>query len=511
MPLPLGYYPDAELVFGIVSPIGVDYRPVVSSLRNYLAQFDYSTEEVKISDHFEDIASKLEVTSDFPSNGSPKELMWRKIQLGDRICEKTRVDEVLAFMAIAAIEKSRKVGANSQDPPPSPKTAHIIISLKRPKEVDTLRRVYGPGFFLIGIAASEKERDEFFKERGFDEDEQSELITIDAAEKDASGQHTRDTFYLSDVFVSLGDHSRQIERFLDLVFGCPFETPSLEERSMYLAYSASLSSGDLARQVGAALIDKSGDCLGIGWNEVPKFGGGLYGPQDGRHRDMDRRADSNDVEKLEMAEKIISALRSDLKQKNILTIAKELFAGTGFFDITEFGRAVHAEMAAILACSRTGRSPIGGTLFVTTFPCHNCTRHIIATGLNRVYYIEPYSKSKALKLHGDACTESEDEKGKIPFLPFIGVGPRRFLDLFSLTLSSGYPVERKKDGSMIEWVRTKAAPRLQMAPVSYLIRERLASADLREILLSAQPHLIQGGPKSDPSRTDIVGANQPSS
>ena len=40
----LGYYPEAELVFGIVSPIGVDYRPVVTSLKNYLAQFDYSAE-----------------------------------------------------------------------------------------------------------------------------------------------------------------------------------------------------------------------------------------------------------------------------------------------------------------------------------------------------------------------------------------------------------------------------------------------------------------------------------
>ncbi len=53
MSLPLGYYPDAELVFGIVSPIGVDYRPVVSSLKNFLAQFDYSSREIKISDHFE--------------------------------------------------------------------------------------------------------------------------------------------------------------------------------------------------------------------------------------------------------------------------------------------------------------------------------------------------------------------------------------------------------------------------------------------------------------------------
>ena len=30
-----------------------------------------------------------------------------------------------------------------------------------------------------------------------------------------------------------------------------------------------------------------------------------------------------------------------------------------------------------------------------------------------------------------------------PFEPFVGIGPRRFFDLFSLKLSAGYRVERK--------------------------------------------------------------------
>ncbi len=495
MPPTIGYYPDAELVFGIVSPIGVEYRWVVDSLKNYLGQFGYSAELVKISDHFEGLASRLKLNVPSPANGNAKQKIWRKIQLGDRVCEVTKRNEVLAFLAVAAIERSRVTGTEVKEPEPSPRTAHIIVSLKRPQEVATLRRVYGPGFFLIGIAASEAERDRYFDERGFDEQERSELIATDADEKNEYGQHTRDTFYLSDVFVSLENHSGQIERFLDLVFGCPFKTPTFEERSMYLAYTASLSSGDLARQVGAALMDKLGDCLGIGWNDVPKYGGGLYGPEEDAHRDMDWdwKEDSNDVEKIGMAVKIIRALRPEISSDVAHSSAKDLLAGTGFFDITEFGRAVHAEMAAILACARTGRTPTGGTLFVTTFPCHNCTRHIIATGLSRVYYIEPYTKSKAFKLHRDACTESKDECGKIPFLPFIGIGPRRYLDLFSLSLGTGYPVQRKRDGKMADWVRQGAAPRLQMAPVPYLIRERLASTTLNDLLLSAQQHLTNSG------------------
>jgi deoxycytidylate deaminase len=194
-------------------------------------------------------------------------------------------------------------------------------------------------------------------------------------------------------------------------------------------------------------------------------------------------------------------LDPNMTEENARATAKEKLAGTGFFDITEFGRAVHAEMAALLACSRTGRTPVDGILFVTTFPCHNCTRHIIAAGLSRVHYIEPYTKSKALKLHGDACTESIEETGKVPFLPFIGIGPRRYLDLFSLSLGTGYPIERKHNGSMNDWNRKKAAPRLQMAPVSYLIRERLAATSLKDLLSIAQQHVDtaasqeHGGPK----------------
>jgi hypothetical protein len=55
----------------------------------------------------------------------------------------------------------------------------------------------------------------------------------------------------------------------------------------------------------------------------------------------------------------------------------------GFFDITEFGCSVHAEMEALLACARSGRSARGAILYTTTFVCHNCTRHIIAAGISK--------------------------------------------------------------------------------------------------------------------------------
>ena len=71
-------------------------------------------------------------------------------------------------------------------------------------------------------------------------------------------------------------------------------------------------------------------------------------------------------------------------------------------EITEYGRMVHAEMNAIADAARLGRPVAGATLYVTTFPCHNCAKHIIASGIARVVFIEPYAKSRAELLYGYA-------------------------------------------------------------------------------------------------------------
>ena len=93
------------------------------------------------------------------------------------------------------------------------------------------------------------------------------------------------------------------------------------------------------------------------------------------------------------------------------------------------------------------------------------------------------AKSKASTLHKDEISIDREEHGKLPFVPFIGIGPRRYFDLFSLTLSSGYSVERKHDGKLKNWSRSaKTAPRLQLQPSSYLNREILAWKSLKTIL-----------------------------
>ena len=87
----------------------------------------------------------------------------------------------------------------------------------------------------------------------------------------------------------------------------------------------------------------------------------------------------------------------------------------------------------------------------------------------------PYPKSRAAELHKDATCFSPDDSnqgGKIPFLPFVGIGPRRYLDLFSFELSTGARIERKdNEGKANVPGRTIRGLRVPMLPLSYLERE----------------------------------------
>ena len=84
----------------------------------------------------------------------------------------------------------------------------------------------------------------------------------------------------------------------------------------------------------------------------------------------------------------------------------------------------------------------------------------------------------AIELPGTRAYKNRDGKNRIPFEPFVGIGPRRFYDLFSMKMSSGYPVKRKlEDGSTVQWRRDQSQPRIQMLPTSYIQREKLSAAN----------------------------------
>lgn len=53
-------------------------------------------------------------------------------------------------------------------------------------------------------------------------------------------------------------------------------------------------------------------------------------------------------------------------------------------------RTVHAEMNALLQCARFGVATEGADIYVTHFPCLQCTKHLIQAGIKTVYYEADY-------------------------------------------------------------------------------------------------------------------------
>ena len=119
----------------------------------------------------------------------------------------------------------------------------------------------------------------------------------------------------------------------------------------------------------------------------------------------------------------------------------------------------------------------GCTIYVTTFPCHECARNIVAAGIRRVVYIEPYAKSLALELHDNAIQlDSAADVSKIPFVPFLGVAPRHYSDMFLMDK------RKSDDGKIVSWDAARANPRVSGSFWSYLQYEKEDLKLLRDTL-----------------------------
>jgi deoxycytidylate deaminase len=282
-----------------------------------------------------------------------------------------------------------------------------------------------------------------------------------------------------------------LRRFVHLFFGSNEITPTHDEYGMYLAKSASLRSSDLSRQVGAAIFHPSGEVATLGCNEVPKAGGGTYWPGDeGDKRDFVQGHDPNEGHKISLMVDLLdrlmkgSYLSKELLEKgDAQKICRELLKETGeksikeskLMDLLEFGRIIHAETSAISDAARKGIPLQHGTIYVTTFPCHLCAKHIVASGLKRLVYLEPYPKSYATALHEDSiAVEGNGRSDKVSFEPFKGVSPQRYRDLFEKGR------RKLSGGAALPWHEGSKHPMIEVYYPSYFEAEVYIAAKLKE-------------------------------
>jgi len=236
--------PDAELIFGLVGAVGTDLRRFQGILQNQLQSCGYSSIAIKMSDLIE-----AGLGASLPSPLNEAERIRSRMKGGTELRKKAGRGDALAMLAIAKIASERvydeyklvhqgidptkpgdaaSLGESTKSKPlivrkPRKRTAFILNSLKHPNEDELLREVYGPGYYLIGVNTSHDDRvTHLTKHLSIDKEAVQGLIETDEDEGDRFGQRMRDVYHRADVFISFRheEHSnRDLERFLDLVFG----------------------------------------------------------------------------------------------------------------------------------------------------------------------------------------------------------------------------------------------------------------------------------------------------
>ncbi|WP_326523222.1 deaminase [Sphingomonas sp.] len=467
-----------ELFIGLIAPLGVDLGAVAHALDRALHTVSYCSELVHLT-------SRLSPT---PPNASLFETYSDLIQAGNKL-RSDSVPDVFLYLAIQEIVRNRsKDGRSTSD-----RRVTVVRQLKRTEEVDLLRSVYGTNILFLSCYAPRAVRVKYFADKFASESRSSsrtlhearalELISKDEHEADdPNGQRLLETYAKGDFVVDCSTPqalTRTMDRFVEAFFGYPFISPNHDEYGAYLAYSASLRSADLSRQVGAAIFQPTGEIVALGCNEVPKFGGGTYWTDDPNDaRDFQIGQDSNSRLKTDMIRDTVQHLIDAGWSPPTREIDGNELDNAMINDILEFGRVIHAEMNAICDASRFGRRTSGSTLYCTTFPCHMCSRHIVAAGIERVVYLEPYHKSLARELYPDSIgfdDGTDAPTGKVLFASYAGVTPIAFQTVFSK--------RRRKDktGRAIPWAHDTARP-INLSTTEYLNLEQVALKQITENL-----------------------------
>lgn len=474
------------LFFGLTAPIGAKIDLLQSSLQSEVKSYGYDVKIINVSDFIEKISREFNISEN-------KQLrISDKINLGNKICEETQEKDYLVKACVKKIhtiisslsndENNKQFIIEKKKP-----IAFIIRQLKRPEEVSLLKRVFGEQFIQISANNEEKTRTAVLNNIIFKEypekspqevDNFSRIIIDDDANEynKEYGQRISKTFYTADFFVNCKSREvvdTSIKRFVKGIFGSNSISPTKDEYGSYFANASSLKSVDTSRQVGAAIFTTDGEIVITGCNDVAKAGGGLFWEEDlEKNRDIDIGSESNKEE----TSRIIYSFLKTLEDKNILNrntesllsekTIKDAISKSMIGEITEYGRMVHAEMNAITDAARLGRPLKETNMYVTTYPCHNCAKHIISSGISRVVYIEPYPKSRAPQLYRHAISDNESTN-LVQFVHFYGISPSLYKKIFERTK------RRDQTGKIQEWQKGNPFPIVAVKDFTVLVKKYL--------------------------------------
>lgn len=291
-------------------------------------------------------------------------------------------------------------------------TRICIDAIRNPYEAYYFKDKYS-SFYLISINATEAERR---KRLGHLDEE--ELHSLDETEFEAasqtdygifSHQNIPECLSISDIHLYNPDVNdarflfltEQIIKYIALILHPGLITPTHIERCMQTAYIASLNSGCLSRQVGAAITGPDFSIKAVGWNEVPE---GQVSCNLRCTMDYCKNKDSETYSCFELEDakfqealfainkEISECTHPDLGGMTYSYCFKDIYNELeGGIKNQVFTRALHAEENAFLQLSKNGGQGIkGGKLFSTASPCELCSKKAYQLGIEDIYYIDPY-------------------------------------------------------------------------------------------------------------------------
>ena len=296
----------------------------------------------------------------------------------------------------------------------------------------------------------------------------------DRAENDPYGQHVKECNELADIIINNDQQfpksaKKEIRKFIEWIntkfitliennkFGelTPEDFPSRDETLTTTAYAQSRLSSCLKRKVGAVIVavkeattprevklDKSlkevFTILSSGYNEVPlgttpcafdvtvkeectrdfikeeKAKDILYCPNCGEKIKFSITCDncgnkiSHFTKKCPKCKKIIEK-SSECPKCKIKIFDKYLDSGGKLLDMC---RALHAEEQALINLAKIGSgSEPNLILYTTTFPCNLCANKIVAAGIKKIVYAEPYPMQEAVHILSEGGVSTEKFQG----------------------------------------------------------------------------------------------------
>ncbi len=509
---------ENELIIGLVGSLGVSFDEIYKPLEKGLAAAGYDVQNIRIADNFP------------PNNNAdtPFAKCYWKMQYGT----KQRKIHGKDYWARKAIEKIFYLRPELSYK--SKKIAYVIRSLKTKDELELLASVYGSNFIAIAIFsepdASLRHIDKKLHLSGLNiqqaqdiiqdinaqlqlgtemEISQAEVLHLEDINPDLRmknneliarfllhkdqeethpdlkryGQNLLKCYAYANYFIYQNANlAQQIQRFINIIFNDPFAEPTNEEYFMFCAQASAYRSLDLDRQVGAVIVNSEDELVAAGFNDVNKVGGGHFFHHDHPLKTSKDKSDERDFRKeydfnhLQL-DKIVENIKEQLQLANNTTdiLRNEISA------ITEYKRSTHAEMAALLDAARRGIAVRDCTMYVNTYPCHNCTKHIIAAGIRKVVFLHPYTKSKARLMYKNMVRhglllDDKTVKDTIIFEPFLGISPNRYMSTFANDKETRLErdAEGRETGRPVRWhLKSDLVAKFVVArpPYVYIARE----------------------------------------